>query len=248
MISDVLLNQRNLFSLYRRIGGLWRGEFYEEELYSIVKHSNSSWPNLAFITSSIGIGLDTVEGILQDLRNARMNPLVLGSANHEAALRAKGFIPADRTTGMSLKDFSVSNAICAGDRVAEFVEGSLDLPEWTSLVSQCLFSSRKLDSNIFNELGMNSSRLIGLKVRGELVGASMLYFDEDGNAGIYMVCVKKEYRAQGFGKTLLIHCLRILNGLKIESCYLQSTRIGKPLYLSLGFKETSSYILYTKTE
>jgi ribosomal protein S18 acetylase RimI-like enzyme len=81
-----------------------------------------------------------------------------------------------------------------------------------------------------------------------MAGSTMIYIDDTGTAGIYMVGVKGKFRKQGLGKELILFCLDRLKKRGIDKCYLQSTRMGAPLYKSLNFQERDKYLIFCKVK
>jgi ribosomal protein S18 acetylase RimI-like enzyme len=158
-------------------------------------------------------------------------------------MRQAGFFPADQWVGMS---YGGIGSRIAGFNDSNVIDGRNDIVAWTNVVSETLFHQNPLDEGIFQGLCSRGVELIGVKAGDELAGTSMVYIDEDGIAGIYMVGIKEKFRGRGLGKQLVVACMKSIAEKGIDKCYLQSTRMGLGLYKGLNFKETDKYLIFCK--
>jgi GNAT superfamily N-acetyltransferase len=60
---------------------------------------------------------------------------------------------------------------------------------------------------------------------------------EDGDCGVYMVATRPEFRGRGLAADLLAVALNEACEAGCETASLQSTAMGKPVYLRLGFRD-----------
>jgi ribosomal protein S18 acetylase RimI-like enzyme len=132
------------------------------------------------------------------------------------------------------------------DQGISIVNTLAEISEWTDTVSKILFESKPLSMNLFKFLQNESADLLAIRIDQSIIGTSMIYYDEQGNAGIYMVAVDEKFRGMGFGKKIIRQCFELIIRRNISKCYLQATKMGFPLYKTLGFERTENYILYWK--
>lgn len=90
--------------------------------------------------------------------------------------------------------------------------------------------------------GDRLTELVGT-IDGEIV-ASAVTFEQDGIAGIYVVSTKEQYRNRGIGRALTASAIDVARASGTPVVTLQSTDIGLPVYLDMGFQRVSTYDLY----
>lgn len=128
------------------------------------------------------------------------------------------------------------------------VSSELDLQEWVHIVDQELFGSKGLDLSIFSYLRQAGADLVLVRIGGIAISTALIFYDSQGVAGIYMVCVSKQFRKRGVGKRLMRYCFDVILLKGIKKCVLQATAEGVHLYESLGFFHTGSYYLLMKVK
>ncbi len=79
---------------------------------------------------------------------------------------------------------------------------------------------------------------------GVPVGSAALC-EAAGLAGIYNVATRPEYRRTGIATALMRHVLQDARERGLQTCVLQSSADGRPLYARLGFTRLSTYTIYT---
>lgn len=242
-------NLNNLFSLYAAIEKINPGtSILDFDEFQIVKTDNSVWPNIAFGIKEDEISAAVINAIEGEMQKVNMHPLVICSDNPccLANFKRQKFRPIQQWHAMYLDELGNQNNRKTSNQFDLNLLKDTDIISWTSLVSEVLFKSDYLDPGIFNFLAQDGAELVGLKIGSQLVGSAMIYYDNDGYAGIYMVAIQPEFRRQGLGKLIIIFCLDQIKGNKRDKCFLQSTGAGIPLYNSLNFKKSGNYFLYWK--
>lgn len=240
----------NLFFLYRSIANISdEVKFIDRERYKIINSKTSVWPNAIFDLKPNLIGKHEVESIYADTNDFRFDPVTIVQHSEEVltTLKRGGFLMVDRWTGMSLnlisgvRKYPIYNAaevLCREIQINE-------LPIWVKLVSEELFSSEILSWDVFTCLLTIGSNFILIEKNNVPIGCSLVFYHEDV-AGIYMFCIKKEYRGKGYAKQLLEYSLKVIENNKKALVVLQSTRMGLPLYKSFDFSFISHYNLFIK--
>jgi GNAT superfamily N-acetyltransferase len=74
-----------------------------------------------------------------------------------------------------------------------------------------------------------------------LIVATAWTFVHDGDCGVYGVSTRPQWRRRGFAKRLMEHMLADAQEKGALSASLQSTRMGQPLYETLGFTADGRY-------
>ncbi|HSQ80141.1 MAG TPA: GNAT family N-acetyltransferase [Casimicrobiaceae bacterium] len=78
-----------------------------------------------------------------------------------------------------------------------------------------------------------------------IVGTSMLFLD-DGLAGVYSVTTLAEERGKGIGGHATAEALRVAQALGYRVGVLQSSQLGHPVYLGLGFTDVSKVPMFMR--
>ncbi len=242
-------NLNNLFSLYREIERTYPGtSIHNFNDYYVVRTSGAKWPNIAYGMKQEYITEETIHSIDREMSDLNMHPYLIAeytSANYEKLTKFR-FRPAERWQGMYLDNLGELMAPERDGRLAFVFPEGKEIELWTNLVSDALFNTKYLHYEIFRLLKENGTLLVGLKIKNELVGTGMVYCDEAGIAGIYMIAVKEQYRGMGLGRMLVNFCLEQIRERKNNKCILQSTKAATSLYDSLNFKRCGTYLLYWK--
>ena len=240
----------NLFSLYNTVGlHPSLGEKINGTFLSYVRGVDSAWPNTFYPHRDISNETaDLFEGISLD-RFSKFNPLLITKTEMQLGkqLRRMYFMPLEQWKGMwreigPNEDFNIKN----GPIELSTVQTGGDLTEWLTIVSSNLFSKRLLKRELFQYFLDSCAELVLLKMNGETIGASMVYFDGTDTPGIYMVCINEQQRGRGFGQLLMNFTLDLIRKDGYEQCVLQSTNSGLNLYKRMKFLDTGSYDLYIK--
>lgn len=242
---------RNLLFLYHTIvESCDTVQLYDRGAYKMIKAETSVWPNMIYdidINSRREIFLNS---IYKDLNEFTFRPILLLQHSDEdvAFLKKIDFLLIDRWTGMSLSlEQKDANSFPSDFELSCREINEDELPIWINLVSEELFSKKFLELNIFSTLlATRRSSLILLEKNKVAIGTSLIMYDVNNTAGIYMVCVKKEHRSKGYAKYLLSYTLDVIRKFKVTHVVLQSTRMGIPLYKSLNFNVQNSYNLFIK--
>jgi GNAT superfamily N-acetyltransferase len=84
-------------------------------------------------------------------------------------------------------------------------------------------------------------------VDGEIagLGAAIVYGE---TAWLAHIIVHSQFRNKGIGYTIVKELLNIINNMKVSSCLLTATVLGKPVYLKAGFKSISEYVFLNRVE
>lgn len=247
--SDI--NLRNLFSLYHLIASKCEKiKKYDRGIYKIIMAESSVWPNAIFNIDLNSQPQIFLENINKDLKRFSVKPILISQHSDEEIdfLRRNDFLLIDRWTGMSLNLSDQTSSFFSnefGIACREVNENDLDI--WLKILTEGLFANRVLSLDIFSTLmASGSSRFILLEKDSVALGCSMIFYDDDNTAGIYMVCIKKEERGKGYAKHLLGYTLDVIRSLNKSKVVLQSTRMGVPLYKSFNFNVENIYNLFIK--
>jgi GNAT superfamily N-acetyltransferase len=244
--SEDEINIANLYSLYQCVADNTHAtQIFSYDGYKIIKTDDSVWPNTVYDINTISFTDDFVKSIKAGMTERGAGPVLFEPCEERVALyKQNGILPADRWVGM------VKNKLDAVERrVNEAEVRSIDdseIAEWVKIVSDVLFGGKQLLTTIFTSLPKENNGYIALWIDGEMVGTSMIHYDVAGNAGIYMVCVSENHRGKGLGRALIEYCYECVKKRGMNSCVLQATQKGIPLYTSMGFESFGNYTLLMK--
>ena len=243
------VNIQNLFDLYDDIGKCFSGTtVHDFKKFSIVRTPHADWPNIAYRIDENTVDENTVEAVTAEMKKLNMHPFAIQNYVPDAfgKFRKKGFMPIEQWTIMYKEIANVEADVNSSEEYFSHLVEENEVEKWVELVSRNLFKSKPLEVPLFSQLRANGAELIGLRVKEELIGTSMIYFDRSGIPGIYMVSIDENFRGQGLGRAIAAFCLGRIKQKEKEICFLQATKIATPLYESMGFTKTGNCFLYWK--
>lgn len=231
----------NLHLLFKHIGSNHTLVNYTEtDKYSSIQTMDSAWPNAIF---NFNNDVLQNESEWQNLSSAIIDKklpalcMVCSDGINSPLLKKYGFYTIEQWRLMSFdldENPAFRNSFLENYNFG-LVKSEYDLNGWVDTVRNSLFQNKQLDKNIFLFLSSSGSELIYIRKYNEIVGAAMVYYDQNETAGIYMVCINPEERGFGLGKALVIFTLEQIKKRKINKIVLQSTKAGLNLYLKTGF-------------
>src|SRR5688572_32361821 len=220
--------QYNFRSLLTAIGAFDGSVFIKRDGYSVIKVPGSVWPNMIFDVNSDAVNDAMADSVIADIKQYNIQPLLMCGDNAIAAFKGKGFMPIDRWLNMHLAiDFTPDtwdNAIAIS-----LVEQGDDIAAWAKVVAKILFNSKPLNEAIFSRLNELNADIVVAKIDNEIVGTTLIYYDDTGTAGLYMVGVVEEHRGKRIGRMLLDASMELILARGNDLCILQSTKKGLPL-------------------
>lgn len=244
----------NLHSLFKHIGsdaGLVH--YLESDFIFSIQSKHSAWPNALFnLEDSVLENEAQLGKITEGVQRKIFPPLILlySDSINTPLLKKNGYYMIDQWVLMELITSGNFAAFEKSDDLQGITFGIIatesELNEWLKIASQNLFPNKILDKNIFSFLMSSSSQLFSLKKGNQIIGTSLIYYDEKDIAGIYMVSINREQRGLGLGKRLLNYTLNNIRQKNIENIVLQSTKAGLKLYQNLGFSKTGICNLFYK--
>ncbi|GEM_PF-1520109 len=245
------INLGNLFSLYKLVASkISEIRFVKKKEFCFIKSDHSIWPNAVFGLATEKITEAIIDEIVEVTTDCKIKPFIIlkNEARSLSQIRKKGFLPIEQWVGMYYDKKFTQGLLLPDSTSVEILMLNNDdnFEEWTSLVSESLFNNKHLDASIFKKLRSNRVEFIVAKLVNKIIGTAMIYYDEKKIAGIYMVSVAKDYRNKGIAKKIMNFCFELIDKQGMGYCILQATKPGRPLYQSIGFKETGTYNLYMK--
>jgi GNAT superfamily N-acetyltransferase len=231
------------FDLIRMAGSDLLIEDYKQN-YSMILSKNGAWPNAVYNLKGMSFVNDFFQSSIGTKINQQQVFFLIDSENKEQidVLVKSGIKVVDYWLSMYLyleKEILID--IPTGIDISIIVEEGESLNQWVGLVARELFNSKSLDSKVFNYLLAHNVELVLMKKAGQVIGSSLIYYNTNKEACIFMVAIDKAHRGLGLGRLIMDYSLSRMKRRNIERCLLQSTRLGIPLYNSLGFKEDGRY-------
>ncbi|WCO02291.1 GNAT family N-acetyltransferase [Psychroserpens ponticola] len=231
-MNNIKSNIQNLTSLWQTVSKPFNSYFIETNFkYSLIE--NSEWPNRLWLNQEINKDVITLvkEKLLSISTNLTIPYWDIYNSDSFKILEQNGFILKFEQTGMSLKSSQIFTELkgLSLHKVSTKKEAKL----WSILFSksfgyftnpELLIKSQK-NTNYYIAYDQNIA-----------VGTGILH--TTGNvSGIHSVGIIPQQRQKGYAEQIMK--LLINQSIKIDSDFitLQSSDMGKGLYLKLGFEE-----------
>lgn len=233
-------SHENLIQFLRLIGEIPGQSYQHSGDFEYIKTKDSYWPNLIFNFNPTKDRFETVlDHIESQVHSATIPSLIvqfekdLDPDLHDLMIRRQ--FTESYWTAMSF-DLGVPIVQSKASDLNIFKLGnSLELNRWLKIVETELMGGNALNTTIFDELmSLQECHLFIGKI-GDLDIATALVFINQGNAGVYLVATRKEYRNKGYGREITQFCLQYAKELHCAQVDLQATALGKGVYQSLGF-------------
>lgn len=231
-MNSIKLNIENLTSLWQTVSEPFKSSFNEKEFaYCLIE--NSEWPNRLWFhneinEAKIALAKEKLSSISTNLTVPYWN---IYNSNSFQLLEENGFTLKFEQIGMYLKPkqaFTESGSISL-KKITTKKEAEL----WSALFSKSfgyftnpiLLNEHQEDTNYFIAYHKNES-----------IGTAILH-TTNNVSGIHSLGIIPEQRRKGYAEQIMK--LLINESIVINSDYitLQSSNMGKGLYLKLGFKE-----------
>lgn len=239
----------NLFGFWEFVG-LCADKLILENYYHAINLFDSDWPNRVFnITDGIS---DTMSGEINALiqrmkRNSLPNMLTIGE--HEAManlLTSSGMRVLYRQKGMYL-DLTNLAIFPSTYRRDDFiaVRNTYDCNLFATIASQAF--RYRVDAKLIEKLTRIPSRLklfLG-KHEDAIVSCGMIFYDQNGNAGLHMIGTLPGYRGMGLGTKMTLNLIDKCIADKKALCVLHASEAGERVYSKIGFKTGASIATYT---
>lgn len=238
-------NIENLTSLWRVVSEPFGSYFNKPDFnYSLIK--NSEWPNRLWFNQDIN--QNTITMIKEKLSSVSTNLIIpywdIYDSNSFKLLEENGFKLKFEQVGMSLRTNQPFKELEA--LKLKKVSTKKDAELWSKLFSKAF--GYLINPIILIKTHKNINYFIAYH-QNHAIGTGILYI-ANNISGIHSVGIIPEMRRRGFAEQIMK--LLINQSIKINSDYitLQSSDMGKNLYLKLGFKEQfkiKSYALQQRT-
>ena len=243
--------ENNLYLLYHSLSSIAEIEYVNdpESGFSYIKHPGFEWPNISFIgceqqNKPVNISL-LLEKVRQHTfpRQFVFSEERLADDSFKRDLIDNRFIFAGQWLNMQLDLEQFIYFPTVRNRLEE-LKDTTQIPDWTQVVSTCLFNGKELDSSIFTD-GMSKGlfRLFANQVDGRIVSTVLAYCN-NGEPGIYMVGTLPENRKKGYGYDLVCFALQELKKSGFKTAVLQATKEAIPLYEKIGFVQEGGLFFY----
>ncbi|RKR12488.1 acetyltransferase (GNAT) family protein [Maribacter vaceletii] len=231
-MNSIKLNIENLISIWQTVSEPFNASFHEKEFdYCLMK--DSEWPNRLWFhndinETKIALAKEKLSSISTNLTVPYWN---IHNNNSFQLLEENGFNLKFEQIGMSLKpdhSFIESSSLCL-KKVSTKKETEL----WSVLFSKSF--GYFINPMLLNKYQENTDYYIAYH-KNEAVGTAILHITNKVT-GIHSVGIIPEQRRKGYAEKIMK--LLINQSIEINSDYitLQSSNMGKGLYLKLGFEE-----------
>src|SRR5690606_2027866 len=232
-------NINNLTSLWKSVGQI-SGKFIQREGFSYSIIPGSDWPNRIWFTEKVNES--SLLAISEIMKHSSI-PLILSHWTYRddslSGLDQHAFIKKSEQIGMSLlleQEFSHQDRIRL-ERVIDRKQALI----WETLYPQSFGYSISLDSPLMDQEQI-SFFIIYLDLQP--VGTVFTIATGD-NIGIHGLGITPEFRKQGIAEEVMAHILNKALRDGKRKALLQSSAMGKNIYLKLGFSDDFVMTNYT---
>jgi GNAT superfamily N-acetyltransferase len=222
--------QNNLFEFWKEIGNL-TGNLIEENNFYSVLDEESDWPNRVFNFST---DVNTLASIV-DLKNRNVLPAGLAIDGTINLRKDKRFEFVYNQINMSLNlekheciDFSEKNI----KRVDTSYLGNI-----FAKVASASFGYNVNYKTILKIIDSKNIDLYLYKIVDNFLCCGIIFYDSLNNAGLHMIGTVPDERGKGIGKQMTQKLINEAKSKNKSYRVLHASKMGKPIYLKLGFKE-----------
>jgi ribosomal protein S18 acetylase RimI-like enzyme len=232
-IDRITANIQNLTSFWQT-ASLPFQSYYKGSEYTYCEVTDSDWPNRLWLTTDIA-NQDMVNKVLEKLRASSVKLTLPYFDRYQSQayqlLESNGFIQVSEQTGMSLK---LDNPFeQQTDLLIQQVTTETEAKLWADIFKRCF--GYTISPEILNRR-WQEIRFYAAFHQHQPVGTVAL-FPTQKNAGIHCVGILPDMRRKGFAEEIMKFTLNTAIALHLDYATLQSSPMGKSLYLKLGFEE-----------
>lgn len=236
-------NIKNLTTLWKTASIPFEG-FYTEEAFHYTQVPNSDWPKKLWLTQQpeAGVLAEALQAVKASAGNLSFSYWDdSNSANHQI-IENSGFVKKSEQLGMSLK---LTQKITSLNRlVFKRVENEKEAKIWAEIYPKSF--GYTISAEILNRTKTEIGFYIAY-LEGNPIGTAMALFS-DTIIGIHGVGVIPEMRKKGFAEEIMQFLINSAIDRNIEYATLQSSLMGKNIYLKMGFSEDFLMTNYTGPE
>ena len=235
MIPKAILHQ---FEFWRHMGQVG-GYFRQYDGFSSLSAKDATWPSKIF---------NLKENHVRELKgniatyHLTKSVAVAESERLETLLRTEGFAQTSSVAAMSMYT-NVTTQYATHPEIEKITDGFG--AELLAKIASEAFGYTIYTNTIVPLLSSTKVQLFLGKHRNQYVSCGIVFKDSDGDSGLHMIGAKKEYRGLGLGKKMTEHLLSIALRNDSQCIHLVASKIGAPIYHSLGFKNLGYLKSYT---
>jgi ribosomal protein S18 acetylase RimI-like enzyme len=210
----------------------------------------SDWPRRIF---NLGMEQEAEPSVFEDLAiqiQAGDLPNMITfteslAERYQEPLSAAGFIPRMKQLGMMI-DLSATmfNDEASSSVHFEEVENEHQAGLFASIAAQS-FNYQvgpEVVASLVNR--KDKVRLFIAHHENQAAACGLIFYDEQGHAGLHMIGTLPESRGKGLAKKLTLHLLQECVNDKKRLCVLHASKAGEYVYVKLGFRAVKDMITY----
>lgn len=253
MTTNQKHNINNLISLWKTVAQAFQN-YIEQKSFSYCSIPDSEWPNRIWLNETIKQVLDTDENIkekvfqtiVEVIKDSKI-PLSLSywsdfENTQHAIIEKMGLVKKSEQIGMSLVFDQKFESI---KRISlKRIDNENEAMLWSDIYPQ------SFGYKISSEILMRTKQPISyyLVYLGQKPIGTAITYETGSVIGIHGLGIIPEFRKQGFAEEVMVLLINGAIDKKIKSATLQSSKLGKNIYLKMGFKEDflmTNYVLVT---
>jgi hypothetical protein len=238
--------RNNLYEFYDIIAQT--GGVYSEKKdnWSVIRNIPNVWPRIIYRVDSEIIEEQAFSLFSEKVNSGDYPELLITTVENirqiDPFLRKLSFYPFSAWKGMAINNLTaITHPVLPETIRIVSPESSEDIEQWIKIVSSELIAPSRFDDSLLKNL-VKSPEIEAYLLKYNGVGIStVLVFNSEKSAGLYLIATVKSMQRQGFAK-LLVH--QIISQCAKKPIVLHATQKGEGLYSKLGFLPFNQFFLY----
>ncbi|MCL6267769.1 GNAT family N-acetyltransferase [Flagellimonas myxillae] len=214
--------------------------FWSDGGYYTISAKNFTWPSRIFNLINPDVGL------LKEKIKLKLIPHSIAVEDGNCIgdeLKNEGFSTKSIVDGMTLL-LKPSSSFLASTHIVR-ISNQEELKVFASIASEA-FGYTIYPSSLSGLLVGNRAKLFIGSYKDKFVSCGILFLDSNNDCGLHMIGTRKGFRGLGIGKMMTEHLLNQAIKNKSKEIHLVASKLGLPIYNSLGFQKRGylkSYII-----
>jgi len=243
--------EKNLIDFFLIFKNSENIDYYTNDNFCFINNKKYSWPN--FILNSNISSKNLLDNIIEISKLIKTNKAPkYWAVNSDLAkeflieIKKQDFLPIVKWSGMYLNISNKQNFIVSKNFTIQKISNREQLKNWLKIVNEQIYKTDKLKLYFFEAALKNKSVEMYLGYYNKVPVATSLLYTSSSYSGLYMIATKDEYRKKGFGTAITIHAINKAIEVGNTKFVLHATKLGKPVYEKMGFKEYNNIYIYCK--
>jgi GNAT superfamily N-acetyltransferase len=233
--------EANLHDFYFRIAGISGLDYSRDSGPMFIRNKPGKWPAFILGDAVQPEQEEFIKKITAGIKSGEYPPFWITREPAEPEelidrLGRSGIRVVNRWTGMSLsvKDFIDDPVNLPGLEIQKLKKE--DIAGWAALVNKEVFRRDALTTDLVSLMQQDPAFSFYSGFKGNMLVSTLLVFIARRITGLYLFSTDSGHRRQGIGKAVMIHAIKDIFNLGIDTIVLHGTRDGENIYKKLGFR------------